>query len=165
MLLLFTIGVIMNSILPAMAYDHDQTYNANAVYFVQEDIRSDCGIETVDIWFNTSAATQGGRIAFEYTYCCANVTDFTFGSGWASNSLTNLMDGRAVITPVAPPGQYLGPGLVHIGTATIECCDKTDDCCCGTDLTWVLSGGYESYLEDSSNNVITPINWANGTFI
>ena len=48
-------------------YDHDQTYNANAVYFVPGDSVPGCCNETlVQIWTNTSGSIASGAVLFNY---------------------------------------------------------------------------------------------------
>ncbi|RLF47878.1 MAG: hypothetical protein DRN20_05370, partial [Thermoplasmata archaeon] len=159
-----TIAVVITAAifagLSVSAYDHDQTYKWNATYFVPEDIRVTeyCKNVTVDIWTNTSVKIIGGVLEFNYTFCCANVTGFTFNaSNWPSTtSAYRLTPGKVRLVPSNSSG--VGPGPVHIGTLKIHCCNKSS--CCLTNLTWNTTA---SYLQDLSGFKI-PVSWKNGTF-
>ena len=131
MIIMLLIALSVISVMPtAMAYDHDQTYDWNAAYFVEEDIRSpDCGTETVGIWVNVSVPTKSGRMSFVYDPTCANVTGITFDPIWAAQGQFDLLTGRAVVSYGATAAY--GPGPVHIADFTIKC-NKTPSCpsCC-----------------------------------
>ena len=70
---LVAIAVVI-AVMMTSAYDYDQTYMANAVYFVPEDIRvaGYCNEETVSIWVNTSVALGAGAVKFYYDPNCMN---------------------------------------------------------------------------------------------
>lgn len=149
--------------LSASAYDHDQTYNANSIYFVPEIARvqeGHCHTTTVDVWTNTSVAIASGYVVFDYTQCCADVTNIQIDT-------VNWQDpGCAVFDD---PGQVRikflnatanGPGPVHLATLTIHCCNASS--CCLTNMTWNVT--YPSYLEDDMSAEILGVNWADGVF-
>ena len=168
-----TIAVVITAAIFAgllvSAYDHDQTYKWNATYFVPEDIRVTeyCKTATVDIWTNTSVKIIGGVAEFDYTFCCANVTGFTFNAtNWPpATSSYYLTPGKVRLVPSNPNG--IGPGPVHLGTLKIHCCNDSDLelwdnklGCCLTNLTWNTTA---SYLQDLGG-VKIPVNWKDGTF-
>ncbi|MCK4733616.1 MAG: hypothetical protein KAT65_14275, partial [Methanophagales archaeon] len=139
-----------------------KTYPANATWFDPEDIRVPgyCDSKWVDIWINTSVPTMGGRITFDYTYCCANLTDNV--TQWVGNTTNwptyidaNMMPGRVIIGF----GNMAGiSGLVHIGAIKIHCCNTSS--CCITNLKWnTTDPTWYSYITG-----VTNINWVNGTF-
>ena len=160
------LAVVLTLMLSVSAYDHDQTYNANATYFVPEDIRLSgyCTDTTVDVYVNTSVAITGGVLDFTYTFCCANVTDFTINTtNWADFlSGVVLTPGKVHIVVGQPAG--VGPGRVHIGTATIHCCNVSiPPDCCVTNLAWDTVA---SYVEDAqSPPKKIPLSWKDGTFM
>jgi hypothetical protein len=160
MLCLFSI-MILYSMLTVTAYDHDQTYNANALYFVPEDIRvSGYGSsKTVGIWINTSVALGGGNAIFDYSSSCANVTGYTPNTDWNIMNGANFLSGKLsiVFSNSIPAG--LGPGLIKIGDITIECTSASG--CGGTNLVWDTTN---SYIQDTGGNKPTA-NWADGTFL
>ena len=160
------LAVVLTLMLSVSAYDHDQTYNANATYFVPEDIRLSgyCTDTTVDIYVNTSVAITGGVLDFTYTFCCTNVTDFTINTTNWANFLSGvvLTPGKVHIVVGQPAG--VGPGRVHIGTATIHCCNESiPPDCCVTNLAWDTVA---SYVEDAqSPPKKIPLSWKDGTFM
>ena len=160
------LAVVLTLMLSVSAYDHDQTYNANATYFVPEDIRLSgyCTDTTVDVYVNTSVAITGGVLDFTYTFCCANVTDFTINTTNWANILSGvvLTPGKVHIVVGQPAG--VGPGRVHIGTATIHCCNESiPPDCCVTNLAWDTVA---SYVEDAqSPPKKIPLSWKDGTFM
>jgi len=105
---------------------------------------------------------KGGRLAFDYTHCCANVTGFERNTTNWPTGFTNLMPGEVVITFGAAAGTWHEPGLVHIGNFTIHCCN--DSGYCMTDLAWVTTGASYSYLENKDYNPIDPVKYRDGTF-
>jgi len=142
-------------------YDHDQTYNANAVYFVPEDsVPGCCNESLVQIWTNTNGSIASGTVLFNYDPYCANVTKFVFNTtNWEpGSSNAELTDGQVSIsfTTFALGGR--GPGPVHLGDLTIQCCNSAP---CMTDLTWNTA---LSRLEDDNGAAIGSVNWATGTF-
>jgi parallel beta-helix repeat protein len=143
------------------AYDHDQTYNANAVYFVPEDsVVSGCCNETlVQIWTNTNGSIASGTVLFNYDQYCANITKFEFNTTNWEPRLSNaeLTEGQISIrfTTFALGGR--GPGPVHLGDLTIQCCSLSR---CIINLTWDTA---HSYLEDDMGEEIESVNWARGT--
>ncbi len=143
-------------------YDHDQTYNANAVYFVPEDsvVPGCCNETLVQIWTNTSGSIASGAVLFNYDQDCANITKFVFNTtNWESRSSNaELTEGHVNIlfTTFARGGR--GPGPVHLGDLTIQCCNLSP---CMTDLTWNTT---QSRLEDDDSVAIVSVNWARGTF-
>ncbi len=160
------LAVVLAVMLSVSAYDHDQTYNANATYFVPEDIRLDgyCNDTTVDVYINTSVPITGTVLDFTYTVGCANVTDFSINTtNWLSfMSGYVLSPGRVHIVAMQPGG--VGPGRVHVGTATIHCCDGTiPPDCCVTNLAW---DSLVSYVEDAqSPPQQIPLSWHDGAFM
>ena len=146
-----------------LAYDHGQTntnVNVTSTYFVPEEMDASYGnTATTSIWANVSEPITGGRIIFNYTCCCANLT------GWARNT-TNFPTGAADIycgyaSLTFASTEVRGPGLVHIGDLTIHCCNATSDCV--TDLAFVtdkceLIGGPPDF------EALEPVKWEDGTF-
>jgi len=160
---LLAIGVIM-AVMMTSAYDYDQTYMANAAYFVPEDIRvaGYCNEETVSIWVNTSVALGAGAVQFYYDPNCMNVTGYVGNdSNWNSINKANLQYGWVKIGFANTYEEGVGPGLVHIGDITVHCNDTGG--CCGTLIYWDTDPTV-SYLQDLSGNKI-PVNWKNATFL
>ena len=140
------------------------------VYFEPEDIRLPgyCNTTTVSVWVNTTIAMGSGQLKFNYTYCCANVTEFESNSTNFDAVANPGSLCAAVLTPrqvkinfatTAPAG--LGPGPVHIGNLTMHCCNETGYCM--TDLTW-LPGYPDSYVESAANGFIEPVKYEDGEF-
>jgi len=163
---ILVLAVLALAVPAASAYDSDQTYNANSTYFVPEDIVVEgyCNNETVEIWTNTTVPIIGGKIGFDYTYCCANVTDFELNTtNWI------LSQWSPPPNPAFLPGTFaveffnffpVGPGPVHLGDLTIHCCNQSSECI--TNLTWIQGPMYG--LGDVSYNPVENVNWVNGTF-
>ena len=157
-ILAFSVALLMISVMPAMAYDHGQTYDANATYFVPEDIRvSGYGVsQNVEIWINTSIAATDGRIWFNYDPNCADVTSVTKDSAWSQGAVNYGTPGRVIITF----GDITGySGATKVADMTIESNSTSN---CGTLLAFDTSGllPANSYLSGISN-----VNWADGTFL
>jgi hypothetical protein len=150
------------AVLTASAYEHDQTYNANATYFVEENIGLQyCNTTNVSIWANTSVPLTTGLVTFDYTFCCANATAFYPNStNWENYCNGNLdTQGKVLITFATLTDGPSGDGTpVHIGDIEIHCCNESSDCVTG--LIWNTDN---SYLESSVES-IEPVNWANGIF-
>ena len=140
------------------------------VYFEPEDIRLPgyCNTTTVGVWVNTTIAMGSGQLKFNYTYCCANVTEFESNS----TNFDAVANPGSLCAAVLTPGQVkinfattapagLGPGPVHIGNLTIHCCNETGYCM--TDLTW-LPGYPDSYVESAANGFIEPVKYEDGEF-
>ena len=134
----------------------------NKVYFVPEDVRVPgyCDTTTVGVWTDTNVSIASGYIVFEYTQCCADVTEFQFNTtNWQHPDCAWFDDpGRVRIKFLNITAN--GPGPVHLGDLTIHCCNESSYCV--TDMVWNVS--YPSYLEDDMGNEITPVNWKDGTF-
>ena len=134
----------------------------NKVYFVPEDVRVPgyCDTTTVGVWTDTNVSIGSGYIVFEYTQCCADVTNFQFNTtNWQHPECAWFDDpGRVRIKFLNITAN--GPGPVHLGDLTIHCCNESSYCV--TDMVWNVS--YPSYLEDDMGNEITPVNWKDGTF-
>ena len=134
----------------------------NKVYFVPEDVRVPgyCDTTTVGVWTDTNVSIASGYIVFEYTQCCADVTNFQFNTtNWQHPDCAWFDDlGRVRIKFLNITAN--GPGPVHLGDLTIHCCNESSYCV--TDMVWNVS--YPSYLEDDMGNEITPVNWKDGTF-
>ena len=163
----------MFAVLPSVsAYDHEQTYLANATYFVPEDIELPeyCDTTNVGIWVNTSVALGSGSTNFNYAFCCANVTDFVCnttsfdGVTWPGSmcGADLSVPGKVKVGFATTNPAGLGPGAVHIGTLTIHCCNESDYCV--ADLTWITSGPDVSDLADKDDVPIEPVKWKDGTF-
>lgn len=167
-ILLISIALFVFSIGPtAMAYDHDQTYNANATYFVPEDIRASgyCDTENVEIWINTSVGVVNGQVEFDYDYSCANVTSVTINTAdWDSTTNILLTNGKASIA--FSTGDGLGhSGKVKIADITIHCCNTSD--CCGTNLIWHTTNTYLFCVDGTGvpSGLVQNVNLADGTFL
>ena len=163
------VGIIVLATLLALAvsgstYDHDQTYNANAVYFIPEDsvVSGRCNETLVQIWTNTSGSIASGTVLFNYDQPCANITKFEFNTtNWEpGSSNAELTEGQVNIlfTTVAVGGR--GPGPVHLGDLTLQCCSRSR---CIINLTWDTAPAH-SYLEDDLGDEIVSVNWVKGTF-
>jgi len=139
----------------------EQTPPDATVYFEPEDIRLPKKGDTtnVSIWIDTSEALASGLVNFSYTCCCANVTAYYPNeTNWNAMNEANIETCGKVIIGVAntyPAG--IGPGLVHIGDFTIECCG---DSYCETELYWDATS---SYLQNTSGDNIL-VDWKDGTF-
>jgi len=148
-----SVALLMISVMPAMAYDHDQTYDANATYFVSEDIRvSGYGVsQNVEIWINTSVTATDGMIRFGYDPNCAKVTSVTKDpSVWPIGMVNYGTPGMVIITF----GDTYGySGATKVADMTIESNSTSN---CGTLLAYHSS----AYLSGISN-----VNWADGTFL
>ena len=156
--LLSAIMVCLLAMPAALAYDHDQTYNADAVYFVPEDIvvQGYCNTTTVEVWMNTSVAIIVGEMEFDYIFCCANVTNFEHNTTNLAPSSPYSWEAGHVFIDFESDG--VGPGPVHIGNLTIHCCNESSDCV--TDLTW---DDAVSYLLTEEEEEIVP-NFGDATF-
>ena len=161
------VGITVLATLLALAvsgstYDHDQTCNANAVYFVPEvsAVPGCCNETLLQIWTNTSGSIASGAVLFNYDLRCANITKFKFNTtNWESRSSNaELTEGqvRILFTTFARGGR--GPGPVHLGDLTLQCCSRSR---CIINLTWDIA---HSYLEDDLVDDIESVNWARGTF-
>ncbi|MFZ2071600.1 MAG: hypothetical protein WAV32_08430, partial [Halobacteriota archaeon] len=114
---------------------------AAEVYFVPEDIRIPkyCDTTDVSIWIKTEDVITSGRMEFDYTYCCMNVTGYTMNTtNWVPPSGMALTPGKVRIILNAA-GLGVGPGLLHVGNITVHCCNDTGYCF--TDLTWNKTTG------------------------
>ena len=140
------------------------------VYFEPEDIRLPgyCNTTTVGVWVNTTIAMGSGQLKFNYTHCCANVTEFESNS----TNFDAVANPGSLCAAVLTPGQVkinfattapagLGPGPVHIGNLTIHCCNETGYCM--TDLAW-LPGYPDTYIESAANGFIEPVKYEDGEF-
>ena len=154
------------------AYDHDQTYDANATYFVLEDIRvSQYGdSQTVAVWANTSVPIASGRLVLNYTCGCANITGISVDTtNFPQSGTPSYACGWANIPFLSSVGR--GPGEVHICDITIECCNgNIPPDCCGTNLTFDNSGtgpagAFVCELVDTNFDALANVNWADGTFL
>jgi hypothetical protein len=139
------------------------------VYFEPSDIRLPkyCDTETVGIWINSTAALASGTIIFDYTSCCANVTDFaqdpvSFPGLGGDMCVATLTPGRVKIL-FATGLQYGFPANipVRLGNMTIHCCNASDFCM--TDLTWNCTDS-DFILKDADAVTITPVKYEDGTF-
>ncbi len=133
----------------------------NSVYFMPDDIRLPKQGDTtnVSIWIDTSEALGTGRVNFSYTCCCANVTAYYPNTtNWNAQNAANI--GTCGLVTIGFGNSYvagIGPGLVHIGDFTIECCGSSY---CETDMDF---NACDSYLENTSGDQI-PVDWNDGTF-
>jgi hypothetical protein len=134
----------------------------NETYFVPDNsVAAGYGNDAkVEIWTNTSGSIATGTVLFNYDQYCANVTKFVFNtSNWEpGSSSAELTEGQVKIsfTTFALGGR--GPGSVHLGDLTIQCCNLLP---CMTDLTWNIA---ESRLEGDDGVAIRSVNWTRGTF-
>ncbi len=140
---------------------HQRVIGDSSVWFDPQDSSAEyCKTVDVDVWIQTDVPSAGFYGVFDYTFCCANVTDFvgnyTNWDLWCEANLTPPGHVKIVASTLSsnPANQP-----VHIGTLTIHCCDETSSCL--TDLIWDTS---ESYIEDPDDNEITPVAWHDGTF-
>ena len=150
----------------AMAYDHDQTYDANATYFVVEDVRSpDSSDRTVEVWINTSVGVTNGLVKFSYDPSCANVTSATINTvDWDSTVGVTLLTGETWLSFSEASGSG-NSGITQIAELTIQCTGSSS--CCGTVLGWITGGSALNYVDDLGygQGPIPGVNWANGTYI
>jgi len=145
------------------AYDHDQTYNANATYFVDESIEAVFGeSKQVAVWANVTVPIAGGRINLNYSSSCANITDWQRNTTNFAGGAADLQTGNAVITFTS--SVEVGPGLIHIGDLTIKCVNSSY---CQKELGFVTTGAYCSQLSiapSAGGGSVENVNWVNGTF-
>ena len=123
-----SVALLMISVMPAMAYDHGQTYDANATYFVQEDIRvSGYGAsQNVEVWINTSVAVTNGKIQFDYDPNCAKVTSVTKDPMvWPQGAVNYGTPGTVIITFGCDLPGY--SGATKVADMTIES-NSTSNC-------------------------------------
>jgi len=153
-------------VMPVSAYDHDQTYDANAIYFVPEEFHlpGNCSSQNVGIWVNTSFQWAAGQLEINFTYCCANITNyypnlthFTFND---INYKPYGQFGTVRIGLGAKVFSEPGPGPVHIGDITVRCCN---DSYCETAIEWWEYFDH-TYVEDMEGNIIHLDTYADGTF-
>jgi len=139
------------------------------VYFEPSDIRVPkyCDTETVGVWINSSDTLGSGTIIFDYTSCCANVTDFAKDPvSFPGTSAIEFFG--AVLTPgrvkidfaAGDPAGFPANIPVRIGNMTIHCCNATDFCV--TDLAWNCTG---AILQNATDAWITPVKYEDGTFM
>ena len=131
----------------------------SSVYFDPRD-SSAAFCETVDvaIWINTDSAISSGYVVFEYTYCCADVTDYAPNlTDWDFNSGNVDDKGKVTIGFASFDPDGVGPGLVRIGDITIHCCGHPP---CSTALDWDED---VSYLLDKDGSPLE-VGWDDGTF-
>jgi len=139
------------------------------VYFEPSDIRVPeyCNTETVGVWINSSDALGSGTIIFDYTFCCANVTDFAQDPvnfpGLPGEIITaTLTPGKVKIDfATALPAGFPANVPVRLGNMTIHCCNPSDFCM--TDLTWNRTDPGVN-LMDAGDVAITPVKYEDGTF-
>ncbi|MCK4458270.1 MAG: DUF3344 domain-containing protein [Methanosarcinales archaeon] len=166
---------VMLAVPPVSAYDHDQTYNANATYFVLEDVSASgyCEYQNVEVWINTSAGVgvTSGMIEFDYTYCCANVTSATIDPIWGGTTAVNLLTpGRVTLTIGTSTAQQYGlSGKTKVADMTVHCCNTScnDSICCGTGLVWDTTTSSLSWVNSAgySQGALPNVNWADGTYL
>ena len=166
--LLAMITVLLMALLmpAAMAYDHDQTYDANATYFVVEDVRTPDNVtdRTVEVWINTSVGVTNGLVKFCYDSDCANVTSAAINtSNWDSTVSTTLLTGETWLAFSESSGSG-NSDRTQIGELTIQCNASS---CCGTVLGWMAGGSALNYVDGAGipKGPIPGVNWANGTFL
>ena len=141
------------------AVDPNQTYNANAVYFVPEDftVQGYCNSTTVEVWVNTSFATIGGEFEFSYTVSCANVTDFEGNPDLDDTNWFNSPEWSSAGVDFEVE-EAVGPGPLWVGNLTIRCCNESSDCV--TDLAWIP----EQCVLYNAEDEIEIENFGDGTF-
>jgi len=142
------------------AADPNQTYNANAVYFVPEDftVQGYCNSTTVEVWVNTSFATIGGEFEFSYTVSCANVTDFEGNPDLDDTNWFNSLEWSSAGVDFDVE-EAVGPGSLWVGNLTIRCCNESNDCV--TDLAWIPE---QCVLYNAEDDGIEIENFGDGTF-
>jgi len=148
------IGITVTS---AMAYP-----DLGVVYFVPDNIgvSGKCNSTNVDIWVNTSEPLKSGRVVFDYSYRCANVTEPYFlpdPAIWDQGMASITPRGNVVVTFGVVTKPVPEPGLVHIGNFSIHCCSESG---CETTLAWNPD---LSYLENPDGNLIETV-YEDGTF-
>jgi len=151
-------------VIPASAYDHDQTYNANATYFVPEEFHlpGNCSSQNVSIWVNTSFQWATGQLEINFTYCCVNITNYYPNmTHFTFNDINYKPYGQFGTVRIGLGGQVgnePGPGPVHIGDITVHCCN---DSYCETPLEW-WEDFEHTYIEDLDGNIINLDTYADG---
>ena len=139
-----------------------KTYPANAVWFDHEVSSAEyCETVDVDVWINISPNyTISFHGEFDYTSGCVEVTKFVGNmTNWPTFCEAGLTPGHVIITGANAIIPANPPGVTHIGTLTIHCCNETSPCL--TDLVWDTA---ESYIEGPDYNEIKPVTWHDGTF-
>ena len=159
-ILVMLMGIVIG-ITAAAAMAHAQTPDVESVYFVPEDISvsGKCNSTNVAIWANTSEPLKSGRVVFDYSYRCANVTEPYFlpdPDVW-DQGMVSITPGNVVVTFGVVTKPVPEHGLVHIGNFAIHCCNESY---CETTLTWNPD---LSYLENPDGNLIEPV-YKDGTF-
>jgi hypothetical protein len=122
-----------------------------------------CETTEVDIYVTSDVNLGAGAIAFEYTYCCANVTEYIPNKvEWGFLNEAILEPGKVGIVVSSMFGA--GSGKILVGTIKIHCCDEGSDCY--TPLTWLrehpsppLTYGFE----DADENPV-PTSYVDGSF-
>jgi hypothetical protein len=167
-LVLFSILVVLAVIaviaVPSALADipPSKTYPANAVWFDPEDSSAEyCETVDVDVWINISIDyTIFFYGVFDYTSSCADVTKFVGNmTNWPTFCEAGLTPGHVIISAANAIIPATPPGVTHIGTLTIHCCNETSSCI--TDLVWDTE---KAYIENSTYEEIMPVTWYDGTF-
>ena len=99
----------------------------------------------VGLWLNATVPVAGGFVGINYTYCCANIIDYSPNTGFFEDHSGNPLPGRlnVLFGHLGQMGLENQPAdSYHLGTLTIQCCDVTSDCT--TDLLFVDCKLYES---------------------
>jgi len=174
LLAMVTVLLMVLLVTPAMAYDHDQTYNANATYFVLEDIIAPghCNNTTVAVWLNTSdgVGVNTGTVVFNYTYCCANVTSVTMNDAeWDMSTNVILQPGRVSLGFGAKAASIRYATKTKIADLVIHCCNGSSStaACCGTNLEWDTAASEIFWVNTSGfgQGALPNVNLANGTYL
>jgi len=116
----------------------------------------------VELWLEAGEPVCGGAVSINYTYCCAEIIDFTSNTDKFEDMGYNLLDGQmnmlffhwgASAVENQPADSY------KLGTLTILCC--SDESNCKTDLKLV-----ECLLYESVNSIPTELGFTteDGTF-
>lgn len=166
LLAIITVLAIVLLMPASMAYDHDQTYDANSTFFVVEDVRSpDSNDRTVEVWINTSVGVTNGLVKFCYDSACADVTSATINTAdWDSTVGVTLLTGETWLSFSEASGSG-NSGTTQIAELTIHCNGSSS--CCGTVLGWMAGGSNLNYVNGAGipQGPIPGVNWANGTYL
>ena len=139
---------------------------ASEYYLTPQDssVPEYCQTTEVGLWINATEPIQSGFVEINYTFCCANITDYSPDTSYFEDNGGVFVPGqlrvgfshKEGIMPTNRPA-----GVYHIGNFTIHCCND-ETTYCKTDLLFTdsLLGRIEgaaivSVLHTSTNGTFT----------
>ena len=139
---------------------------ASEYYLTQQDssVPEYCQTTEVGLWINATEPIQSGFVEINYTFCCANITDYSPDASYFEDGGGVAVPGRLRVgfshkEGIMPTNRLAG--VYHLGNFTINCCnEETAYCETGLLFTDSLLGRIEgaaivSVLHTSTNGTFT----------